>query len=61
MSTFDLFTFFCTDLIQSEANWTPDWLMSTLAGRVKRVSRTRERRSREGPALHERTLLSSLL
>ena len=33
VTAFDLFTFFCTDLIQSEASWklslTPDWLMST--------------------------------
>ena len=33
VTTFDLFIFFCTDLIQSEVNWklslTSDWLMST--------------------------------
>ena len=32
VTTFDLFTFFHTDLIQSEASWklssTSDWLMS---------------------------------
>ena len=32
VTAFDLFTFFCTDLIQSEASWklssTSDWLMS---------------------------------
>ena len=32
VTAFDLFTFFCTDLIQSEDNWklssTSDWLMS---------------------------------
>ena len=31
-TAFDLFTFFCADLIQSEASWkllsTSDWLMS---------------------------------
>ena len=31
-TAFDLFTFFCVDLIQSEASWklssTSDWLMS---------------------------------
>ena len=32
VTAFDLFTFFCADLIQSEANWklflTSDWLIS---------------------------------
>ena len=32
VTAFDLFTFFCTGLIQSEASWklssTADWLMS---------------------------------
>ena len=47
---FDFFTFFCTDLIQSEASWKlssiSDWLMSAL----KNVS-----------SLKKVTLFSSLL
>ena len=50
MTAFNLFTFFHTDLIQSEASWklssTSDWLMSA----SKNVS-----------ALKEVTLLASLL